>query len=356
MIRKRPDGQWLVDVQPGGRSGKRLKRVFQTQAEAKRFQHHIEAQAIQQPWNPRPRDRRKLSELVEAWHQAHGQHLAAGENTRSRLIHFAQQIGDPNGKDVTPKLFAAWRTAAMARTEQPMKAGGVNRILAYLKAMFSRLQALGDWHDENPLDRVSPIRSRAPELRYLSAAEIRKLLDQLDSSTNESARLCAIVALSTGARWSEAETLTRSQIADDAIRYHTQKDSGGGKWRTVPIETKLQQALTNLEPIDGDRLFAPCYAAFREAVGRAKIKLPDGQLTHVLRHTFATTFLAAGGDLRTLKDLLGHESIQMTMRYAHLVETHLTQARTLNPIAIHGIEIASEVRRNPKKKGSRHKP
>ena len=80
-------------------------------------------------------------------------------------------------------------------------------------------------------------------------------------------------------------------------------------------------------------VFNSCYSAFREGVERAGIDLPDGQLTHVLRHTFATNFLMKGGDIRTLQELLGHESVQMTMRYAHIVHSNLDKAKSLNPVA-----------------------
>jgi integrase len=325
----------LVDCQPGGRLGKRVKRLFLTQAEAKRFLHHIEAEAIQQPWNPKPKDKRKLSELITTWYEAHGQYLSAGANTKSRLVHFADQLGDPSALELSAKMFSEWRILVTTRNSKPLKAGGVNRVLAYAKAMFSTLKEIGEWDGDNPLERVSPIKAPASELRYLEEEEIAKLLSSASQSENDSVWLCTVLALSTGARWSEAEQLTIRQLIPGAVRFHTKKDSKGGKWRTVPISEELEEALRKgaSDTDEKGAIFSRCYSAFREAVARAEIELPDGQLTHVLRHTFATTFLSSGGDLRTLKELLGHESIQMTMRYAHLVESHLNQARVFNPIA-----------------------
>ncbi|KVE75715.1 hypothetical protein WI99_37670 [Burkholderia cepacia] len=60
--------------------------------------------------------------------------------------------------------------------------------------------------------------------------------------------------------------------------------------------------------------------------------LPDGQLTHVLRHTFASHFMIRGGNILTLQRILGHQSLMMTMRYAHLAPDHLEEARRLNPL------------------------
>ncbi|WP_424649030.1 tyrosine-type recombinase/integrase [Castellaniella sp.] len=57
-----------------------------------------------------------------------------------------------------------------------------------------------------------------------------------------------------------------------------------------------------------------------------------GQLTHVLRHTFASHFMINGGNILTLQRILGHQDLKTTMRYAHLAPDHLESARMLNPL------------------------
>ena len=62
--------------------------------------------------------------------------------------------------------------------------------------------------------------------------------------------------------------------------------------------------------------------------------LPDArQLTHILRHTFASHYMMGGGDILSLQRILGHSSITMTMRYAHLSPDHLESALRLSPLA-----------------------
>ncbi len=58
-----------------------------------------------------------------------------------------------------------------------------------------------------------------------------------------------------------------------------------------------------------------------------------GQLTHVLRHTFASHFIMNGGNILVLQRILGHSNLTMTMRYAHLAPEHLQEAKALNPLA-----------------------
>jgi site-specific recombinase XerD len=52
---------------------------------------------------------------------------------------------------------------------------------------------------------------------------------------------------------------------------------------------------------------------------------------HILRHTFASHFVMRGGDLPSLKKILGHAKIEMTMRYAHLAPDYLKKSiETMN--------------------------
>ncbi|WP_217987841.1 tyrosine-type recombinase/integrase [Halomonas salipaludis] len=73
------------------------------------------------------------------------------------------------------------------------------------------------------------------------------------------------------------------------------------------------------------------YQAFTNALNKTGIQLPKGQRSHVLRHTFASHFVMNGGNLLTPQKILGHQSIQMTMRYAHLAPDHLVEAVKYGP-------------------------
>ena len=144
--------------------------------------------------------------------------------------------------------------------------------------------------------------------------------------------LVAKVCLSTGARWDEAESLTVRQIRNSSIQFTETKS---GKNRTLPIEAGLEKELmTHHATNSSGRLFESCYSAFKSGLKRTNIELPKGQLSHVLRHTFASHFMMAGKNILVLKTALGHQSLTMTMRYAHLTPDHLVEVKEANPIAL----------------------
>lgn len=133
------------------------------------------------------------------------------------------------------------------------------------------------------------------------------------------------LCLATGARWSEVESLKRSQLTAGKVTFIKTK---GRKNRTIPIDLQLFASLYK----KNGSLFTPCYYAFRNALARADITLPSGQLTHVLRHTFTSHFMMNGGNILVLQKILGHTDIKMTMRYAHFSPDHLDDALRFNPL------------------------
>jgi site-specific recombinase XerD len=134
------------------------------------------------------------------------------------------------------------------------------------------------------------------------------------------------ISLATGARWFEGEELKKIQLEKHKITYTNAK---GRKNRAVPISKELYESLPDDKK---GRLFSDCYGAFRSALDRTGIELPAGQLTHVLRHTFASHFMMDGGNILVLQRVLGHTDIKTTMRYSHFAPDHLEDAIRFNPL------------------------
>ncbi|WP_243637487.1 tyrosine-type recombinase/integrase [Parashewanella curva] len=250
-----------------------------------------------------------------------------------RLQLICNALNNPIASKMTLNDFASYRqmrldgeVADLQGNKTKVKPNTVNHEHAYLHSVFSQLKKLGEWKHPNPIEGLEPFKTQDTELAFLYPEEIPILLDECRNAKYEHLVTVVKICLSTGARWSEAEGLTGSQIANDRITFTKTK---GKKNRTVPISEELANQIPRVR----GKLFRPCRKSFQEAVKRAKIILPEGQMTHVLRHTFASHFMMNGGNIPVLKEILGHSDIKDTMRYAHFAPTHLEDAISKNPLA-----------------------
>jgi len=333
-VRKLPSGKWICECYPSGRGGKRVRKQFATKGEAIAFDNHTMDEANSKPWMGEKADRRHLSELIKLWDSLYGQTLADPKRMNAKLKIICHGLGDPVAMDLTAGDFSTYRERRLngeIKTDNgdllaKVKPRTVNLEQMNLSAVFSTLKKLGHWPAPNPLTGMPAFRIQPTELTFLEKLEIKRLLDSCAESTNPHLLTIAKICLSTGARWSEAEKLEGQQVTKYRITYIKTK---GKKNRSVPISHELYDEISSKR----GPLFSPCRKAFERAVKRAGLVLPDGQCTHVLRHTFASHFMMNGGNILVLRDILGHADIKMTMVYAHFAPEHLEDALTKNPLA-----------------------
>lgn len=338
-IEQLPDGRWRVDVEPA--KGKRFRKTVKTKAEALRFEATKRAAMIQPTsWNPKPKDRRKLSELVERWYDLHGHSITSGRRRKNTLLLMCERLGNPVATKLTGAHLVELRRKELEAGAVPKS---INNRFTYLKAVFNELHRLGDIDYSNPLAQVKPLKFQERQLSYLSIKQIPQLIEALDASRSGCVRLIAEVCLATGARWSEAQGLTLERVRNLTVTFANTKSK---RVRVIPISQALERRLTDY--LGEHERFTDCSRAFRIAVEHSGIKLPRGQCSHVLRHTFASHFMMNGGNILTLKEILGHASLTMTMRYAHLSPAHLRDALRLNPLD--GFDTSSTLPKRAKTK------
>lgn len=205
--------------------------------------------------------------------------------------------------------------------------------------MFSELIRLGAWVGANPLANIRQIKTDQTDLSFLTLKQISQLLDECRRSTNNHIYPVALICLATGARWDEAESIARSAIFGGKAHFHRTKNRQS---RSVPIPKEVEDEAFKVEIPGAGRLFMSCRAAFRGAYERCGFVTP-GQLTHILRHTFASHYMMGGRDILSQQRILGHSSITMTMRYAHLSPDHLESALRLSPLAQLGRPVTSQL-------------
>ncbi|MCT2748055.1 tyrosine-type recombinase/integrase [Klebsiella pneumoniae] len=334
-VQKLSDGQWVADFytvnRSDGKQGKRVRKKFSTKGEALAFENYTLQKIEDTPWLGDGKDKRRLSELVHLWFERHGITLRDGEKRKSAMLWAAECMGSPLAIEFSAQLFTAYRAKRLdgqfARTKRVSQVSPrtMNLEHAYFLAVFNELKRIGEWTAPNPLENVRQFRVDESEMAYLTIEQIDQLLQECRDSSAKDLETIVKICLATGARWSEAETLRRSQISAGKVTFIKTK---GKRNRTIPLDLDLIGEL----PKKNGALFTPCYYAFRNALERAGIDLPAGQLTHVLRHTFASHFMMNGGNILVLQKILGHTDIKMTMRYAHFAPNHLEEAARLNPL------------------------
>lgn len=322
-IKKLDDGRWFVDIEPV--KGKRFRKTVKTKAEALRFEAHCRAnyqQLVSDQTNQR--DRRDLLELIQLWYDLHGINLRDAKKTFSRLNLLAKALGNPVAQRLSAGAFIKYRNH---RLEQGIKAKTLNTELGFLRSVYNELYALEQIGYSNPLRLVKPLKLQEPALTFLTTAQIKILLDAaINKTLNPHVYAISLVCLNTGARWSEAEGLRSNSVRKGLVTFAKTKS---GRVRSVPISSELSEFLLKHWAKYGD--FTPSLSSFNRVLERSKLVLPAGQASHVLRHSFASHFIQNGGNILTLQKILGHTSLAMTMRYAHLAPDHLQDAIRFNP-------------------------
>lgn len=198
-----------------------------------------------------------------------------------------------------------------------------NRYLALMKLMYKLAEADGKIKI-NPTRLVRQSKEDNGRVRYLSDAEEVTLRTIIQRSYPDHLPEFE-VALMTGMRQGEQFSREWHDVDFDAgtIRLAQTKN---GKSRFVHLNTRALAVLRMLHSrgLGTGRVFPNLKPRwFTEAVREAKL----GDLTwHDLRHTFASRLVMAGVNLRTVQELMGHKTITMTARYAHLSPEHRTAA------------------------------
>lgn len=221
--------------------------------------------------------------------------------------------------DIRPEEIDA-RLADFGRAGRAPAA--VNQYRALLSLTFSLAVRAGKV-SENPLRRVPVRRTNNARVRFLTLAEEATLRQAIRRSCP--AREPEIdLALHTGMRRGEQYSL-RWQDVDLDRGIITIPRSKHGEKRWLPINSAARRALDALAMRrQGPSVCAPRGRRwFDRCIREAGIR--DFRY-HDLRHTFASRLVMAGVDLRTVQELMGHKTLLMTLRYAHLSQAHTREA------------------------------
>ncbi|MBL0374068.1 tyrosine recombinase XerC [Rhizobium sp. KVB221] len=266
---------------------------------------------------------RRLADLtVEAYER----------DTRQFLFFLSGHAGGPARlSDIEALRPADLRAFLASRRRDGVGARTMGRSLAGLRSFLRYLEkkgianAAGARAVRSPKQPKSLPKPLSAEQAILVSSETGQLADEPWISARNAAVLTLLYG--SGLRISEALSLTRNDIPAAAASLRI--TGKGGKTRIVPMLDAAKEA------IDAYLKSCPFVVAadvplFRGARGgplqpaiiqremqkmRSALNLPETATPHALRHSFATHLLSAGGDLRSIQELLGHASLSTTQVY-----------------------------------------
>ncbi len=231
----------------------------------------------------------------------------------------------PNFTTNTTRVVETWKSEKL----KEVSPARVNRLMQTLKHMFTKATEWEMVGDETlkavRRAKLLPVNNR--RLRFLSKEQCQALTETCSTHL----RPIVVTALNSGMRKGEILRLRWEQV-DLRHGFILLDVTKNGERREIPINSKLRATLEAIphgvesEYVFVDRNgnpFKDVKRSFATALSRAGVK--DFRF-HDLRYTFASHLIMAGIDLTTVKELLGHKDITMTLRYAHLAPSHKMNA------------------------------
>lgn len=229
-------------------------------------------------------------------------------------------------------------TYVQHRSRQGVSDGTVNRELLLLSAAINYVKRRWGWQIDNPVPGQY-LRWPPGRLRYLTKSEAARLHQAASETCKRGHEVLPdfiTFALNTGMRKMEMLGLTWDRVHLDQRQVVLEsKHTKTAKRRLIPLNKQATAALKSRKKYRGKKksewVFADrrgdqvtnVYPAWWQALEVAQI---DDFMIHDLRHTFASWLVIAGVSLMEVRDLLGHSSVKMTERYAHLSQDALARA------------------------------
>ena len=232
--------------------------------------------------------------------------------------------------DITPALIVQYRdelASGITYRHTQRSPSTVVRYMAALSHAFTIAVKEWGWLEDSPTRKVTKPRNAEGRVRFLDDEERARLLAECQVSTSPQLYLCVILALSTGMRQAELMNL---QWKDIYLILHQTKN---GKRRRVPLAghgLELLRDYGKIRRLDTPLVFPSTTnplkpielrSAFKYALARAEI---HDFKWHDLRHCTASYLAMNGASLAEIAEILGHKTLAMVQRYAHLSDGHVS--------------------------------
>jgi integrase len=315
-------GVWWVQYFVDGR--RRREKVGGRQAAVQRYQQR--KTEVREGRLPTPLRNVAFDTFVNDYLAGEKRRLRAYSEYERHGRVWIERFGSRPLRSIIPLDVQGWAT----RRREEVEPATVNRELSFLRRVFNVALA-NELVERNPVRSVKLFREPSGRVRYLSEAEETKLKSEVDAVRW---RLIAF-AVNTGLRQAEqfhlkwehvnfrSRVLTVPRSKHGGARHVPLNDTAMAVLRALPSRFKggfVFPSRTGKTPINATNFRQ---RVFNPAVVEAGI---ENFRWHDLRHTFASRLAMAGVDLNTIRELMGHKTLAMTLRYSHLSPNHLHNA------------------------------
>lgn len=327
--------------------------THETMRDAKRWAQDVES-SIREGRHFKTTEAKKhtLDELIDRYiRDVLPQKQKSQKKQTAQLLWWKEQIGSYVLADVTPALIGEKKDALIRGNTYRGTQRSPATVVRYLSALshaFTIAVKEWGWLEDSPMRKVSKPKESRGRVRFLDENERDRLLQACKESTNFSLYPVVLIAISTGMRYGEIINLTWGDVDIQRKRIILQETKNGER-RAVPIAGIALEVLIRMEKkrrIDINLLFpkiastemppstfqkfdlervqkvqkpTALRSAWVSAIKKADLK--DFRF-HDLRHCAASYLAMSGASLAEIAEILGHKTLSMVKRYAHLSDSH----------------------------------
>jgi len=282
----------------------------------------------------------QLAEKYLEW--AKGNKKSWRDDVHRYELHLRPLLGKKPLKEITPFLLEqlkrnlqrqkrTFRNSSRRNEENGLAPATVKHCLVLVRQMFNKANIWEIYDGLNPVRKIKlPSTANNQRHRFLAFEEADSLLNELAGVSPQLHDQC-LLALHCGLRFGEIVKLTLADMDfnHDIIQIRDPKGHSRQAFMTdevkeMLLDRKPERPVDLVFPSRRGGLQVSVSNSFDRAVQRlgfndGLVDRRDKVVFHTLRHTFASWLAIQGTPILTIKELMGHKSIEMTMRYAHLV-------------------------------------
>ncbi len=271
--------------------------------------------------------RHSLADLIDRYLEQIAPQKRNHKNDIRHLLYFKKKIGHVLLSDLTTAIIVEARDSLRDGTRSDST---VNRYMVSFSHPCTIAANEWEWLQDNPCRKIKKLKEPRGKNRFLSEDELQRLLDVTRSKRNPDLYHSIVLSLSTGARQAEIMGMEWKQV-DFRRQVITLYETKNNEIRLLPLSGLALECLqerVRTRRIDTELVFPQA----KNPQNRTVLRLPfeaalkeagiESFRWHDLRHTAASYLAMNGASLAEIAEVLGHKTLSMVKRYAHLSQAH----------------------------------